>query len=240
MNGRALAFLIGLGSSGVLFGCAGAPRGVGLTGPAQDRTTVVAVAQDLTAVTLRKGRLQTNHDMIASDHCGGDCKYRQRGHSRLQLDIAKNGVVSVANEGVALEEFDSIAGGTQQQTEWSRTWAGSWTHAEGRMVLDLAPGTTSCQRKDANGATDVAPDCGELALQLVCKTTNLMLHTPKNRRERVWVCRPKGRVAAKTGMTPFPWVFGIDAQVDMSDRSNAGATERFYLQEVEAKKPASG
>jgi hypothetical protein len=222
-----------------LTACSSSPTGVGLTGTPKYRDEDPVVATDMKSVSLRKGALVTKHDLVAREHCGGDCRYQRRAFASLELALEPNGVVSASNEGEQLEEFRSAAGGTKHHLEWERTWSGSWTEGQGRVVLTLRPDTTACEQQAADSEATEDP-CKAVPLKLVCEGRKIELYRPKHKRERVWVCRPRGHVMPEPGMTPFPWVFGVDRPLEMSDRSLGARTQRYILSDAPEPKKKRG
>ena len=218
-------------------GCSAAPQGIGLTGTPKSRDSEPVVKTDLKSVSLRKGALVAEHDLVADNHCGGRCNFRRQATAQLELTIEPQGVARVADRGEQLEEFRSGVGDTTETLTWSRTWSGSWTEGNGEVLLTLRPDTTTCERRPA--ASDDA--CHEVPLVLSCRAGSINLHTPKNKVARAWVCRPRGRVVAGSGITPFPWIFGVDYQVDTSDRARGNRISRFFLGDppAEPKKRSS-
>ena len=207
-------------------GCSAAPQGVGLTGTLKSRDSDPVTKTDIKSVSLRKGALVAEHDIISDSHCGGRCNFRRRATAHLELTIEPQGVARVANRGKQLEEFRSGVGDTKHTLSWDRTWSGSWTEGRGEVLLTLRPESTACERTPVAAADD---PCRDVPLVLSCRAGSINLHEPRNKIARAWVCRPKGRVVAGEGITPFPWIFGVDYRVDTSDRARGNRISRFFL-----------
>ena len=211
-----------------LAGCAAAPDGIGLTGTPKSRDAEPVVKTDIKSVSLRKGALVAEHDLIADNHCGGQCNFRRSATAHLELTIDPQGVARAVDQGEQREEFRSRVGDTEHKLTWNRTWSGSWTEGRGEVILTLRPEHTTCEMRPSGDESAEAP-CREVPLVLSCRAASITLHEPKNKVARAWVCRPRGRLVAGAGMTPFPWIFGVDYRVDTSDRASGNRIKRFFL-----------
>jgi len=218
----------GLPLLALFFGCAGPQEGIGLKGVPRSREEETVKKTDIKSVTMRKGALVAGYDAIADESCGGHCNFHREAMGRLELTIAPQGVARVVDAGEQLEQFRSVAGDTRFKLTWDRRWEGSWSEGQGQFVITLRPKVTTCERRAADGGSADDP-CKAVPLELVCDAGSIDLFKPKNKAARAWVCRPRGRVVAGAGLTPFPWIFGVDYQVDTSDRAQGNGLVRFFL-----------
>lgn len=195
-------------------------------GSPKSRDSDPVAKTDIKSVSLRKGALVAEYDVIADNHCGGRCNFRRKARAHLELTIDPQGVARAVDRGEQVEEFRSGVGNTEHRLTWNRTWSGSWTEGQGEVILTLRPEQTTCERSPEG---DDATSCSGVAVVLTCRAGSITLYEPKNRIARAWVCEPRGRVVAGEGMTPFPWIFGVDYQVDTSDRATGGRVNRFFV-----------
>ena len=157
---------------------------------------------------------------------GLGCAYRTKAISTVRFVLADNGAVAIEDNGELLEDFGSVAGGSQHLTTWSRVWHGSWSEADETIKLRLEPGETRCERKSDAGSTDV-PCSQSAALEVRCSAERIRLHRPKHAQERVWICElEKG--TTEESSTQFPWVFGIDNPIVARDRVRGRRWNRRY------------
>ncbi len=215
-----------LALSATLVGCTPPPKHIGLEGQPQPLRGEDAPAVDALSVSLEQGSLRHRHEMRGSEGCGMGCALRTRSASMVTLELGENGVVTVHDEGALVERFRSVAGHTKHLTEWRRMWKGSWTEGAGVLRMELKPESLDCKR--TTGDNQVDEPCQPQRLRLVCEELTLRLDEPKNRKARAWQCGGARKPAV--GMTPGPWLFGIDKELRTLDRVRDHRIQRFYAQ----------
>jgi hypothetical protein len=188
-------------------------------------TGAVKRPQEASTDTYRKGDFSARHRRKLVQRCGHRCVYRQRGGSTLALKLAEGGQASADDQGQLVERFRSVAGATQHDTAWHRSWKGQWTEEGETVRVTLEPDLTDCTRRTGDGEAE-AP-CQPTKLELTCEPTKVLTRGKQRASELSWVCAPASPQET-TGLTPFPWVFGMENALVMVDRGPTHSSKRLY------------
>jgi len=174
--------------------------------PAQrpDTPTEIPAEPPPATAAPRTIRLASAYKTDRNERCGGSCRFRQHGHSRLTLTIAPNGAAHAEDQGYLRREYRGVDGNREEITKWKHHWRGSWAQKHGRFVLQLDAAQSDCERQSHANAERVPCGPKPATLKLVCR--NIDLSSDDKRVHSGWQCR--GRGLRRQDATRGPWLFG--------------------------------
>ncbi|RLB61053.1 MAG: hypothetical protein DRI90_12260 [Deltaproteobacteria bacterium] len=171
------------------------------------------------------GLLRAPHELRLGTRCGPRCAYLKSGQSITSLQLGPTGRAEARDEGTLLETFDSVAGATEQATEWSRSWVGTWSKDPESLTLRLAPTDAKCQQDPSSGEPD--SPCLPTELQLECSHQTITLRIDKAGTALALVCEAKDQ-GPQLAATRLPWVFGVKKSLLSVDFGPSHHPRRAY------------
>lgn len=153
--------------------------------------------------------------------CGPRCSFSLTGSSLMQLELSPNGQAMASDAGHLRREYRSVRGNTEELTQWTHSYAGSWTEGRGRLGLRLTATQTSCVRRRSPNAPKV--ECPKpKTIRARCVRLAVELDEAPQTEARAWRCRVHPRDAPSEASSA-PWLFGITTPLAVIDAGRGRA-----------------